>query len=181
MIETTEVDFIGLLKSRIRNIPDFPVKGIQFKDITPLMSDPVTLDITSRLLRKPFNGQSIDIVVGLEARGFFFGPRLAADLLAGFVPVRKPNKLPSEIISASYELEYGSDSLEIHADAIPANANVIIHDDLIATGGTAMAATELIEKSGANVVGYSFILGLEELQGASRLNQKAIISTLIKL
>ncbi|MEX0772079.1 MAG: adenine phosphoribosyltransferase [Balneolales bacterium] len=181
MIETTDIDLIGMLRSRIRNIPDFPVKGIQFKDITPLMADPVTLDLTSRLLRKLFNGQCVDIVVGLEARGFYFGPRLAADLLAGFVPVRKPNKLPSKIISASYELEYGSDSLEMHADAIPKNANVVIHDDLIATGGTAMAATKLIEKAGAHVVGYSFILGLEELQGVGRLNQGALISTLIKL
>lgn len=180
MVETN-TELIAMLKSRIRNIPDFPVKGIQFKDITPLLSDPDTLDLTSRLLRKPFNGRRVDIVIGLEARGFFFGPRLAADLMAGFVPVRKPKKLPSETISAYYDLEYGTDSLEMHADAIPRNAHVVIHDDLIATGGTAMAATELVQKLGARVVGYSFIIGLDELQGESRLKGDAVISTLIKL
>ncbi|MEX2632882.1 MAG: adenine phosphoribosyltransferase [Balneolales bacterium] len=182
MVDSIDSELVNMLRSRIRNIPDFPVKGIQFKDITPLLSDPHTLELTARLLRKPFNGHRVDFVVGLEARGFFFGPRLAADLMAGFVPVRKPMKLPFTTISANYDLEYGTDSLEMHADAITENSNVIIHDDLIATGGSALAATDLVERMGARVVGYSFVLGLSDLNGTIRLNKKGtIIDTLIKL
>lgn len=158
------------IKNLIRDIPDFPKKGILFKDITPLLANNKGLHLTTKLLAEPFRSQKIDYVVGLESRGFLFGTNIASELGAGFVPVRKPGKLPSETISVSYELEYGTDTLEIHKDAIKPGENVIIHDDIIATGGTAKAATRLVEELGGNVVGYSFILALEFLDGKKFLN-----------
>lgn len=169
------------IKSKIRNIPDFPKPGIQYKDITTILSDAETLELTSWLLTKPYIDKNIDIVVGLEARGFLFGTNLAMNLNAGFVPVRKPNKLPSETVSVSYELEYGTDSLEIHNDSIYEGARVVIHDDLIATGGSAIAATELVKKLGGNVVGYSFIIALEELNGRKNLPSGIPVEILINL
>ncbi|MFU8811676.1 MAG: adenine phosphoribosyltransferase [Balneolaceae bacterium] len=157
------------LLQQIRTIPDFPVPGIQFKDITPLLGDYQTLRLTSDMLASPFTNTQVDYVAGLESRGFLFGPGMAAALEAGFIPIRKPNKLPAETISHSYDLEYGTDSLEIHKDALSAGANVIIHDDLIATGGSAVAAAHLIEKLGGNIVGFSFIMELEELKGKEKL------------
>ena len=161
------------LYNKIRTIPDFPKPGIQFKDFTPLLADPDTLALTSDMLKNQLNGQSIDIVAGLESRGFLFGPGLAQDLDAGFVPVRKPEKLPSETVSEDYELEYGTDRLEIHKDAFPKGANVVIHDDLIATGGTAMACARLIEKLGGNIVAFSFIMEIESLKGLKLLEDKS--------
>lgn len=157
------------LLDKIRNVPDFPKPGIQFKDITPMLGDPETLDLTATLLAKPYHNQKIDFVAGLESRGFLFGPLLAREMNAGFIPVRKPGKLPAETLSYEYELEYGTDSLEVHKDALSKGANVVIHDDLIATGGTAVAAVKLIEKLGGNIVGFSFIMELSFLGGKDNL------------
>lgn len=159
------------LESRIRDIKDFPKPGIVFKDITPLLKDSETLNMTLRLLVRPFLHERAALVVGLESRGFLFGPSIAMQLHAGFVPIRKPNKLPSQTVSASYQLEYGEDKVEIHADAIIKGNRVIIHDDLIATGGTASAATELVERLGGEVVGYSFLIELKALEGRKKLKQ----------
>lgn len=161
------------LYKKIRTIPDFPKPGIQFKDFTPLLADPDTLNLTSELLKKPFQGQHIDIVAGLESRGFLFGPRLAQDLGAGFVPVRKPDKLPAETVAENYELEYGTDRLELHKDAFSKGANVIIHDDLIATGGSALASARLIEKLGGNIVAFSFIMEINSLKGLELLGKES--------
>lgn len=168
-MESVFNSILELLESRIRNIPDFPKPGIQFKDITPLLRDRDTLELTSQLLARPFRGKKIDYVTGLESRGFLFGTNLAQDLHAGFVPIRKPGKLPADTYSATYELEYGEDALEIHSDSIPEGSRVLIHDDLIATGGSAVAATELIRRLGAEVAGYSFIIELGALNGRERL------------
>lgn len=172
---------IALLKGNIRNIPDFPKPGIQFKDITPLLSNPDTLELTSQVLARPFRHQDIDYVVGLESRGFLFGTNLAQDLHAGFIPIRKPGKLPAETISATYALEYGEDTIEMHQDAFDNGDRILIHDDLIATGGSAKAATELVEKLGGVVVGYSFIVELAALNGKEQLPLDSQMEILISL
>ncbi len=172
---------INDISAKIRNIPDFPKPGILFKDITPLLADAEALATTTSLMASPFAGMKVDFVVGMESRGFLLGPAIAMKLGAGFIPVRKPGKLPSKTISASYELEYGTDSLEMHEDALFKGANVVIHDDVVATGGTAVAATELVHRLGGNIVGYSFIIELTFLDGASRLNAFAPIHSLIKV
>ncbi|NIT61252.1 MAG: adenine phosphoribosyltransferase [Aliifodinibius sp.] len=160
---------IALLKENIRNISDFPKPGIQFKDITPLLQNPDTLELTSQVLARPFRHMDIDYVIGLESRGFLFGTNLAQDLHAGFIPIRKPGKLPANTISATYALEYGEDTIEMHDDAFSEGDRILIHDDLIATGGSAEAATQLVEELGGVVVGYSFIIELEALQGSDKL------------
>lgn len=157
------------ISKTIRTIPDFPKEGIQFKDITTLLQDKQALQLTSYMLEKPFIDKKVDYVVGLESRGFLFGTNLAQDLHAGFVPVRKPGKLPANTLSEVYALEYGEDSIEIHQDAIFEGARVIIHDDLIATGGTASAASKLIQRLGGEVIGYSFIIELSFLNGRESL------------
>jgi adenine phosphoribosyltransferase len=167
------------LESVIRTVPDFPKPGIQFKDITTLLVDKKALKMTTKALCTPYLDSNCDVVVGLESRGFLFGTNMAEILDASFVPVRKPGKLPSEYISETYELEYGSDSLEIHTDAIKKGDKVIIHDDLIATGGTALAAKKLVERLGGNVIGYSFIIELSFLQGGEKLEHDKIESVLI--
>ncbi len=165
--------------SKIRTIPDFPKPGIQFKDITTLLADKEALKLTTQTLTKPFLDKKIDVVVGLESRGFLFGTNIAELLEASFVPVRKPGKLPSEVISESYALEYGTDSVEMHVDAIKKGDRVLIHDDLIATGGTASAATRLVERLGGEVVGYSFIIELGFLNGRENLNDSFIDSIIV--
>lgn len=157
------------LKARIRNIPDFPKPGIQFKDITPLVKDPASLRLTVHQLLFPFLGQEINAVAGMEARGFIFGSLTAWELGVGFVPLRKPGKLPYDIQSASYDLEYGSAQLEVHQDAFAAGDRVLLIDDLIATGGTAAASCELIERLGAKVVGCAFVIELDALKGRQKL------------
>lgn len=169
------------LYNKIRTIPDFPKPGIQFKDITPLLADNETLQITSELLTEPFKGKRVDVVAGLESRGFLFGLRLAQDLNSGFVPVRKPGKLPHKTLSHNYQLEYGTDTLEIHEDAISRGDNVIIHDDLIATGGTAMACARLIEKLGGNIIGFSFIMQIDSLKGYTTLKESYSCFTLLSV
>ena len=160
-----------LLLQSIRSVKDFPKPGILFKDITPLLHDKYLIEITSRLLAEPFRGQRVDYVAGLEARGFLFGTNLAQDLHCGFIPIRKPDRLPAETESVSFELEYGTDSIEVHSDSIEPGDHVLIHDDLIATGGTAAAAANLVEKLGGIVIGYSFVMEIEKLGGRRSLDK----------
>jgi adenine phosphoribosyltransferase len=175
-VEKSIKDYIS---ETIRTIPDFPEKGIQFKDITTLLQDARALELTSFMLCQPYRHIDIDFVVGLESRGFLFGTNLAQDLNAGFVPVRKPGKLPSKTLSETYALEYGEDNIEIHEDAIFEGASILIHDDLIATGGSAAAATNLINRIGGKVVGYSFIIELSFLNGRDKLADGVPVESII--
>jgi adenine phosphoribosyltransferase len=157
------------LKKLIREVPDFPKPGINFYDITTLLKHPEGLRNTVDALAKEFEGEKVDSVIGIEARGFIFAPALAYHLGAGFVPVRKPKKLPAECASISYDLEYGQDTLEIHRDAVGDGHRVIIADDLLATGGTARAVVDLVEQLGGTVVGLVFVVELEFLPGREKL------------
>ena len=157
------------LKRYIREIPDFPKPGVLFYDITTLLKDPVGLHHAVDTLANHYVGRLIDRVVGIEARGFIFAPMVAYRLNAGFVPVRKPKKLPAEVARASYNLEYGQDSLEIHRDAISAGQEVLIIDDLLATGGTAAAVAGMVESLGGHVTGLGFLIELEGLKGREKL------------
>ena len=159
------------IRSRIRDVPDFPKRGIMFKDITPVLSDVNTLRASVKEMAAPFMSLGIDVVVGIESRGFIFGAPIADTLNCSFVPVRKPGKLPWKTESVSYELEYGTDALEIHEDAITEGQNVLIVDDLLATGGTAEATCKLVSKLGGNIKGLSVLIELEDLNGRKRLNQ----------
>lgn len=156
-------------KSFIRDVPNFPKEGIIFKDITPLLQSPEMLNKTTEALLKLVNGQKIDKVVGMESRGFIFGPLLASKLNAGFVPIRKPGKLPSTTLSETYDLEYGTDTLEIHTDSIQKGDLVLIHDDVLATGGTASAACKLVEKLGGTIVQCNFLIEITFLEGISSI------------
>jgi adenine phosphoribosyltransferase len=153
----------------IRDIPDFPRKGILFRDITPLLADPQAFPAAIDELCEPFQDAGIEYVAAVEARGFIFGAAVAAKLRAGFVPIRKKGKLPCETESATYELEYGIDTLEMHRDALRLSARVLMVDDLLATGGTMRAACELVEKLGATVIGIACLIELTDLQGRDRL------------
>lgn len=166
------------LNSYIRNIPDFPKPGIQFKDITPLLKDAEALGETIRQLSEPYLNDSIDYVVGIESRGFIFGVPLAQTLGVGFIPIRKPGKLPAETLSATYELEYGTDEVQIHKDALASGQNVVLVDDLLATGGTMAAACELIQKLGGQIAGISFVIELGFLEGRAKLDGQKIHSLL---
>jgi adenine phosphoribosyltransferase len=157
------------LRSRIRDIPDYPKPGIVFRDITPLFLDPVALDRTIGLLAAWAAEREVDYVVAAEARGFVIGGALAARLGAGFVPARKPGRLPRDAISVEYALEYGVDALEVHRDALSGGKRVLVHDDLIATGGTAEALCRLVEAAGAHVAGCAFVVELAFLGGRRRL------------
>jgi len=157
------------LKSRIRNVPDFPKAGILFYDITTLLQDPAGFRAAVDHLVMPFEGQNIDIVVGIESRGFIFGAAVADRIGAGFTPVRKPGKLPSRTVRASYALEYGTDALEMHDDAISSGQRVLIVDDLLATGGTARATTDLVKRLGGRVHALAFLIELVALNGRQRL------------
>ena len=163
-----------LLKAKIRHVPDFPKPGILFYDITTLLRDAEGLRLALDAMAAPFVDTPIDLVVGMESRGFIFGAALAYQLGAGFVPVRKPGKLPALTQRVTYELEYGSDSLEIHADAITAGQRVLIVDDLLATGGTARATIDLVSALGAEVVACAFLVELTFLHGRSRLGDTPI-------
>jgi len=164
------------LEAHIRTIPDFPKPGIQFKDITPLVKNPAMLRLAVHQLIHPFLGEKLTAVVGMEARGFIFGSLAAWDLGVGFVPLRKPGKLPYDVQSASYDLEYGSAELEVHVDALDGGDRVLLIDDLIATGGTAAASCELIEKLGAEIVGCAFVIELDFLKGREKLSKYQIHS-----
>ena len=166
------------LKARIRNVPDFPKPGILFYDITTVLRDPASFREALDRLAGPFEHQDIDIVVGVESRGFIFGGALADRLGAGFVPVRKPGKLPAQTLRATYELEYGTDSLEIHRDAILPGQRVLVVDDLLATGGTARAVVNLVKELGGVVYGVAFLIELAALNGRARLEGERLVSIL---
>ncbi|MHC4585463.1 MAG: adenine phosphoribosyltransferase [Planctomycetota bacterium] len=172
---TEEID----LKTYIRSIPDWPKKGILFRDITPLLADPAALVAATEALCADFHGSGIEYVAAVEARGFIFGASVAEKLGAGFVPIRKKGKLPSKTESITYDLEYGTDTLEVHVDAVKSQAKVLMVDDLLATGGTMAAACKLIEKIGGQVVGIAFLIELVALNGREKLtgyNAKSILS-----
>ncbi len=164
------------IEKLIRDIPDFPKEGIIFKDITTLLKDKEGLKAVIDIFKEKYSGENIDYVVGAEARGFIFGAAIAYAIGAGFIPARKPGKLPYKTINASYELEYGTDTLEMHIDAIEKGKNVLIADDLLATGGTAKAIAELVEKSGGNIVEIAFLIELEFLNGKEKLNNYNVFS-----
>jgi adenine phosphoribosyltransferase len=174
---TKPVDCDGL-KKLIREVPDFPKKGILFYDITTLLKDKLGFALLIDALSEHYIGKEIDLVLGMEARGFIFGPALAYRLNAGFVPVRKPGKLPAETVRVSYELEYGSNSLEVHKDAIRKGDRVLIVDDLLATGGTAVATAELASGLGAQIAGLAFVVELDFLRGRERLGNYDVFSLL---
>src|SRR5213596_2993044 len=166
------------LKEKIRHVPDFPKAGILFYDITTLLQDPAGFRAAIDALALPFKDQGIEVIVAIESRGFIFGAAVADLLGAGFTPVRKPGKLPSRCVRASYELEYGSDALEIHEDAIRPGQRVLIVDDLLATGGTARATTTLVKRLGGEVHGLAFLIELVALNGRQKLVGETIHSVL---
>lgn len=164
------------LKSFVRDIPDFPKKGVSYKDITPLLLDPDAMHHVVNLFVENLPHKNIDKVVGIESRGFFFATLLAERLNAGFIPVRKPGKLPHRTHTENYDLEYGSDTLEIHEDAIEPGEKVLLHDDVLATGGTAAATCKLIEKCGGEIVQCNFLVELEFLKGAEKIKNYEVAS-----
>jgi adenine phosphoribosyltransferase len=166
------------LKSLIREVKDFPKPGINFYDITTLLKDPAGWRSVIDQLKEHYTGVEVDVVVGIEARGFFFAPAMAYALGAGFVPVRKPGKLPAETETVEYALEYGSDRLQVHKDAIQPGQRVLILDDVLATGGTAAAVAQLVERLGGKVIGLGFVIELDFLQGRSRLSGRELFSLL---
>ena len=166
------------LKKYIKDIPDFPEPGVLFRDVTPLLADKDAYQESIRLLSDFAKEKKVDLVVGPEARGFLFGCPVALALNCGFVPVRKPGKLPREVVSQSYDLEYGSNEIQMHSDSIQPRQNVLIVDDLLATGGTVDAAVSLIEKMGGNVVGIAFLIELEALKGRELLKDYDVFSVL---
>jgi adenine phosphoribosyltransferase len=167
---------IDELKAKIRDVPDWPEKGVVFRDIMPLLADRDALRLTIDLLAEWAEERKPDIVVGGEARGFFIGSAIAYKLGCGFVPARRPGKLPLETISAEYALEYGRNSLELHADAFEGGARVLIHDDVLATGGTSKAMAGLVEQLGGHVVGMAFLIELDFLKGAEKLSDYDVFS-----
>ena len=166
------------LKKYIADIPDFPEPGVIFRDVTPLLANKDAYQESIRLISEFAKDKKVDVIVGPEARGFLFGCPVALALHCGFVPVRKPGKLPREVISQSYDLEYGSNEIQIHSDSIQAGQNVLVVDDLLATGGTVEAAITLIEKMGGNVVGTAFLIELEALKGRELLKDYDVFSVL---
>ena len=174
--QSNELDGLKEIKNKIRDIPDFPKKGILFKDITPLLKDPKILKKTVDIFTNHYKDKGIDVVVAAEARGFIFGASLAINLGAGFVPLRKPGKLPYKTIKQEYDLEYGTDCFEIHEDAIKKGERVLIFDDLLATGGTAQAAGTLIEALGGELIGFAFVIELVDLNGRNKLKDYDVFS-----
>lgn len=166
------------IENYVRDIQDFPKEGILFKDITPLLNNAIVRKECLSILVESLKGQKIDKVVGAESRGFFFGILLAQELNVGFIPVRKPKKLPYKTISASYELEYGSDSLEMHTDAIKKGDRVLIHDDVLATGGTAKALADLVTELGGEIVQFNFLMELSFLNGRDKIKEYPIFAAL---
>ena len=164
------------LKAKIRNIPDFPQKGILFRDITTLLKDPEAFCYVIDQLRNRYKNMDIDFVAGIESRGFILGAALACQLKKGFIPIRKPGKLPYETISVKYSLEYGTDCVEMHTDALESSNRVLLIDDLLATGGTMAAACELVEQPGAEIVECCFVIELRELNGREKLKGHKIFS-----
>jgi adenine phosphoribosyltransferase len=166
------------LAERIRTVPDFPIPGITFRDITTLLQEPDSFRQAVDAMIEPFRGEHIDLIVGVESRGFIFATPVAYALGAGFVPVRKLGRLPSDALRAEYELEYGTNTLEIHRDAAKPGQRVLVVDDLLATGGTAAAAVDLVKQLGAEVVGLSFLIELADLNGRDRLSGHRVHSVI---
>lgn len=166
------------LKTLIRDVPDFPKPGILFKDITPLLGDPAGLGLAVELMAQPFRAAHVDMVASAESRGFIFGTAVAKALSSGFVPIRKPGKLPSAVRRHEYELEYGTDCLEIHADAVKPGQRVLIVDDVLATGGTLAACCELVQSLGATIVGIALLIELTDLDGRTKVPDCPIYSVL---
>jgi adenine phosphoribosyltransferase len=167
------------LKRYIRSIPDFPKPGIMFRDITPLLADPAAMREAVRRMTAPYKRGQVDAVVGIEARGFIFGAAAAVALEAGFVPVRKPGKLPHKTLSLTYDLEYGTDTIEMHVDAIRPGARVLMVDDLLATGGTMAACCALVQKAGGRIVGVEFLIELGFLKGREKLSGHPVRSQIV--
>ena len=165
---------ITKLRELIRDVPDFPKPGILFKDITPLLADPAGLSLAVEYLTQPFRDIDVDLVVGAESRGFIFGTAVARNLSAGFVPVRKPGRLPADTVSQEYALEYGTDSLEIHRDAIKPGQRVLLVDDLLATGGTMEACCKLVTSLGGKIQGIAILIELSFLNGRERIKDHPI-------
>lgn len=174
------VNVIADVKDKIRAVNDFPKQGIVFRDITTALKDPETLKKMVDYLCEEFKDTKIDYIAALESRGFIFGMPMAYKLNAGFIPIRKPNKLPAETYSQEYSLEYGTDKIEIHVDAIEEGANVLLVDDLLATGGTAEAAVKLIKRTGGNLVGLAFLIELEALKGRRKFDKDLKIVSMLK-
>ncbi|MDX2146816.1 MAG: adenine phosphoribosyltransferase [Planctomycetota bacterium] len=162
------------LQSLIRDVPDFPKPGIVFRDFTPLLGDPRALALAVELMANPYRGKHVELVVGAESRGFIFGIAIAQALSAGFVPVRKPGKLPRAAHRAAYQLEYGSDSLELHVDSIRPGQRVLIVDDLLATGGTLVACSQLVAQTQASVAGIAVLIELAALNGRDKLREAGV-------
>jgi len=162
-------DTVGHLKKLIRDIPDFPKPGVLFRDITPLLADPQGLALSIELLANPYRGKGIDVVVGAESRGFIFGTAVACAISAGFQVVRKPKKLPFKTVSMTYDLEYGTDTLEMHSDAIQPGQRVLIVDDVLATGGTMKACVDLVRQLGGEIAGVAVMIELEFLKGKDKI------------
>ena len=171
---------IESLRNAVRNIPDFPIEGIQFKDITTLFQSPEHLKDLSDILYEKYKDRGITKVVGIESRGFFMGPALAIRLGAGFIPVRKPGKLPYKVIEETYTKEYGEDTIQIHEDALSPDDVVLIHDDLLATGGTMVAAHKLVKKMGVKKIFINFLIELEDLKGRDLFNEEIELDSLLK-
>jgi adenine phosphoribosyltransferase len=166
------------LKQHIRHVPDFPKAGILFYDITTLLRDPQGFRMTVDLLSTPYEGQGIDAVIGIESRGFILGAAVAQRIGAGFIPIRKPGKLPAKALKESYDLEYGKDALEIHEDAVEAGQRVLIVDDVLATGGTASAAAKMVRRLGGDLHGLAFLIELVGLNGKVKLADEKVFSVL---
>lgn len=177
---TTLDDDLAFARSLVRDVPDFPKPGILFRDVTPLLKDARACRAVARGLAAPWSGK-VDAVAGMESRGFIFGALLADELSVGFIPVRKPGRLPFKTETISYGLEYGTDSLEIHIDACTHGERVLICDDLIATGGTAAATAQLVDRVGGHVCGYSFVIELTELKGRDKLSADVPVEVLFDM
>ncbi len=170
---------VAVLADRLRDVADFPKPGIVFKDITPLLADPQAFALTLDLMTQPFIGQGIDYVVAMEARGFIFGGAMCTRLSCGFVPVRKPGKLPADVDSVSYALEYGESTLQMHRGTLEEGARVLIVDDLLATGGTAAATVDLVHRQKGTVAGFAFAVELDFLPGRAKLHEVTSTDTIV--
>ena len=170
----TDVNNFQYVREHVREVPDFPKKGILFLDVTTIVKDAKAFNRCIDFLYEKFKDENIDYVAGIESRGFIFGAPLACKLNAGFVTVRKPNKLPADTIKETYDLEYGTDTIEMHADAVKAGDRVLVIDDLLATGGTAAAACNLVKKAGADVVASAFIIELDPLKGREKIEASGV-------
>lgn len=169
-----EKDKLQYVRENVREVPDFPKKGILFLDVTTIVKDAKAFDLCIEYLYEKFRDEKIDYIAGIESRGFIFGAALANKMKVGFIPIRKPNKLPAETIKETYSLEYGTDTIEMHADALKQGDRVLVIDDLLATGGTAVAACNLVKRVGAEVVAAAFIIELDPLKGREKIENNGV-------